>query len=99
MLITTQQWQSVLSGEVRNPDIIPGNRPPQALQFIADLGVVFGSFLIDGEHSATRGHLSQPSFIALPVPRLPDPVPVFPEDDYRQDNFSRLAQERLETTV
>jgi hypothetical protein len=74
----------MLPAEGRNPEVIGGNSLPDLSQLDVDSCVVMRGLLGNVQHDAIADQTVQPPSIPGSVPRLRNPVPIFPYDYYRQ---------------
>jgi hypothetical protein len=82
--VAAQKRKPMLPAEGRNPKVIGGNRLPGLPQLDVDSCVVMRSFFGNVQHDAIADQTVQPPSIPGTVPRLRDPVPIFPYDYCRQ---------------
>ena len=92
MPVATQNGEVVLHGKGRDPRVVGRNGCPSLFQPNAQHCVGNRRLLGHREDVELSQVGVQPLFIGRTVPRFCDPVPKFPEDDYR-DTRARLMAE------
>jgi hypothetical protein len=62
----------MLPAKCRNPEVVDRDRRAGALHFQANFGVSDSGALVDVEADEQRKHVSEPTFMLRPAPRLQD---------------------------
>jgi hypothetical protein len=81
--VSAQQGKRMLTAESRDPNVIGRNRGFGSFEFTANGSIGGRCLLLNVQDPEFRKVFDKPVFVALPLARLLDPVPVFSQDNDR----------------
>jgi hypothetical protein len=99
MPVPTQDSKTMLAGERGDPNVVARDRSSGFLEFTAKRSVAGGGLLIHKEYPVTPDRFRQPSFIPLPVARLPDSIDVLTQRNDRHGDLIRFPKDRFQGRI